>query len=75
MHCGKTLTNTGLTANKWFSPFSQPTVANVFYCLFHRGKNPDEPDRRQVGADLLGEASNLALLHHAAESDTAHWQF
>lgn len=31
----------------------QSTVADVFHCVFHGRNDPNEPDRRQVGADPI----------------------
>lgn len=51
---------TDLTENIFLS-LPQSTVANVLHCVFHWGKDLNEPDRRQVGADPLKTAFNPFL--------------
>lgn len=36
-----------------FPSVFQSTVADVFHCVFHGRNDPNEPDRRQVGADPI----------------------
>lgn len=52
---------TDLTETVFLPCLLQPTVADVVHCVFHRGKDPNEPDRRQVGADPLNDAFNPLL--------------
>lgn len=51
----------------------QSTVADVFHCLFHGSNDPNEPDRRQVGADpftlfSINQQSEMSLSPSAVDA-------
>lgn len=67
--------NTDLTEYLFIFSLLQPTVADVLHCVFHWGKDLNEPDRRQVGADPLKTDFNPLLFYHPAERNECHTRF
>lgn len=76
--CGKTCDKKmipDLTESIFLFSLPQPTVADVLHCVFHRGKDLNEPDRRQVGADPLETDFNPFLFCHPAERNECNTRF
>lgn len=66
---------TDLTESIFLFSLPQSTVADVLHCVFHRGKDLNESDRRQVGADPLETDFNPFLFCHPAEKNECNTRF